>query len=64
MSQVRSEYTNGVDPSGGFNFKLQTIDVQTTTIHSTHGYDAETGVGTPNGLPFFLGMLVAAHAHH
>ena len=64
VSQVRSEYTNGVDPSGGFNFKLQTIDVQTTTIHSTHGYDAETGVGTPNGLPFFLGMLVAAHAHH
>lgn len=61
IAQVRTEYTNNVDASAGYTYRLQTIDVQSSTIHSTKGYDDETGVGSPNGLGFFAGMLVAAH---
>jgi subtilase family serine protease len=53
LQQVRTNYVNGVDASGGKAFLLQTVDVQTSTIHSTPGYDAETGVGTPG--PWFFG---------
>ncbi len=55
VAQVRTDYANFLDSSAGFLFRLQTVDVQSTSIHSTPGYDAETGVGTPNGLAFFLG---------
>jgi hypothetical protein len=41
-----------VDASGGKSYQLQTVDVQTSLIPSTQGYDAETGVGTP-GARFF-----------
>jgi hypothetical protein len=34
-------------------FRLQTIDVQSSTLHDTPGYDDETGVGTPDGPAFF-----------
>ncbi|HEY7049062.1 MAG TPA: S53 family peptidase [Jatrophihabitantaceae bacterium] len=61
IAQIRTEYTNGVDATGGIDFKLGTIDVQSSTLHSTKGYDDETGVGTPDGPGFFAGMLVAAH---
>jgi subtilase family serine protease len=61
IAQVRTEYTNSVDASGGYTYRLQTVDVQSTTIHSAKGYDDETGVGSPNGLGFFIGMLVGAH---
>jgi hypothetical protein len=44
---------NGVDNKQGKLYKLQTIDVQTTTIHDGPGYDDETGVGTPRGPAFF-----------
>jgi subtilase family serine protease len=50
--QVRSNFANSLDASTGRTYQLQTIDVQTTTIHSTRGYDAETGVGVP-GPSFF-----------
>ncbi|MFI5893604.1 protease pro-enzyme activation domain-containing protein [Actinoplanes sp. NPDC051513] len=50
--QARANFVNGVDAADGRKFQLQTIDVQTTTIHSTRGYDAETGVGVP-GPAFF-----------
>lgn len=50
--EVRSNFVNSVDASEGRSYQLQTIDVQTTTIHSARGYDAETGVGTP-GQAFF-----------
>ncbi|MCU7728527.1 S53 family peptidase [Actinoplanes sp. KI2] len=50
--QVRTNFVNTVDASGGRSYQLQTIDVQTSTIHSTRGYDAETGVGVP-GPAFF-----------
>ncbi len=53
IAQVRTNYTNGVDNSAGKQYLLQTIDVQTSTLHSTRGYDDETGVGTPNGTAFF-----------
>ncbi len=55
VAQVRTDYTNLLDPSGGYTFKLQTVDVQSSTLHDTRGYDDETGVGTPNGPAFFLG---------
>jgi hypothetical protein len=53
VTQVRTEYANGVDPSQGYVLRLQTIDLQGSTLHDTPGYDDETGVGTPNGPSFF-----------
>ena len=61
--QVRTDYTNGLDSSGGYTYKLQTIDTQTSTLHDTRGYDDETGVGSPNGTAFFNGVA-AAMRHH
>jgi subtilase family serine protease len=58
VSQVRTNYTNGVDASGGKTYLLQTIDVQSSTLHDTPGWDDETGVGTPNGPLFYLGMAL------
>jgi subtilase family serine protease len=52
LLQVRTNFVNGVDASGGKSYQLQTIDVQTSLIHSKKGYDDETGVGTP-GARFF-----------
>ena len=52
VQQVRTNFVNGVDAADGKAFLLQTIDVQTSTIHSKRGYDDETGVGTP-GPAFF-----------
>ncbi len=56
VAQVRTNYTNGVDASGGRTFLLQTIDVQSSTLHDTKGYDDETGVGTPDGPAFFTAL--------
>jgi hypothetical protein len=39
---------------------LQSVDVQSSLIHSRRGYDDETGVGTPNGPLFFLVLPFAA----
>ena len=50
--QARANYVNSVDASDGRAYLLQQVDVQTSTIHSAGGYDAETGVGTP-GTRFF-----------
>ena len=55
MAQVRTDYANLLDDTQGFLFRLQTIDVQSSTLHDTPGYDDETGVGTPNGPAFFFG---------
>jgi len=54
VAQVRTDYTNELDDSQGKFWRLETVDVQTTTLHDTPGYDAETGVGTPRGPAFFL----------
>jgi subtilase family serine protease len=50
--QVRVNLIDGQDTKQGTEAILQDIDVQTSTIHSTRGYDAETGVGSP-GAKFF-----------
>jgi subtilase family serine protease len=54
VAQVRTEFVNGVDNSQGKLYRLQTVDVQSSTLHDTPGYDNETGVGTPRGPAFFL----------
>jgi subtilase family serine protease len=56
VAQVRTDYTNFLDSSKGYLYRLQTIDVQSSTLHDTKGYDDETGVGTPNGPCFFNGL--------
>ena len=59
LAQVRTDYANFLDNSQGKLFRLQTIDVQSSTLHDTPGYDNETGVGTPDGPAFFIGTLLA-----
>ena len=56
VAQVRTNLINGVDTSDGKSFKLQTVDVQSSTLHDTPGYDNETGVGSPNGPLFFAAL--------
>jgi subtilase family serine protease len=63
VAQVRTNYANLLDPSGGYTFELGTIDVQQTTLHDTKGYDDETGVGTPDGPAFFLGAALLGSKH-
>ena len=60
LAQVRTDYVNSLDSSAGYRFRLQTVDVQSTTLHDTPGYDDETGVGTPDGPAFFLGTLIGS----
>jgi subtilase family serine protease len=57
LAQVRTDYVNFLNDSQGKFFRLQTIDVQSTTLHDTPGYDDETGVGTPHGPEFFLARV-------
>jgi hypothetical protein len=61
LAEVRTDYVNFTDAGQGTFFRLQTIDVQTSTLRSTQGYDDETGVGTPNGPAFFLEALSGRH---
>ena len=60
QAEVRTDYANFLNGSQGKLFRLQTIDVQTSTLHDTPGYDDETGVGTPDGPAFFLTAALAA----
>jgi subtilase family serine protease len=55
LAQVRTDYTNSVNNSQGKYWRLQTVDVQSSTLHDTPGYNDETGVGTPHGPEFFFG---------
>ena len=57
LAQVRTDYVNFLDNTQGKFYRLQTIDVQSSTLHDTPGYDDETGVGTPHGPAFFLSAL-------
>ena len=57
VAQVRTDYANLLDNSQGKFYRLQTVDVQSSTLHDTPGYDDETGVGTPRGPAFFLSAL-------
>jgi subtilase family serine protease len=61
IAEVRTELVDGVDLAQGKDYLLQTVDVQSSTIHSTPGYDAETGVGSPDGPHFFAALSSAAH---
>jgi hypothetical protein len=63
LARVRTDYVNGIDASDGLSYRLQTIDMQSTTIHSAPGYDDETGVGSPNGPLFFLGLPAVSGRH-
>jgi subtilase family serine protease len=60
LAQVRTDYANLLNSSDGYLYRLQTIDVQSSTLHDTPGYDDETGVGTPNGPAFFIGALIGS----
>jgi subtilase family serine protease len=62
VAEVRTNYANSVDDSQGKTYQLQTIDVQSSTLHDVRGYDDETGVGTPDGPSFFA--AVGGHGHH
>jgi subtilase family serine protease len=61
VAQVRTDFVNELDSSQGLLYRLQTIDVQSSTLHDTPGYDDETGVGTPDGPEFFLGLAITGH---
>jgi subtilase family serine protease len=61
VTQVRTDFTNFLNAAQGRTFRLQTIDVQTSTLHSTRGYDDETGVGTPHGPTFFAAAARRQH---
>jgi subtilase family serine protease len=61
LAQARTNYNNSVDASAGLTFLMQTVDVQTSTIHSLPGYDDETGVGSPRGPLFFAGLAIVNH---
>ena len=60
VAQVRTDFANFLNAAQGKLFRLQTIDVQSSTLHSIRGYDDETGVGSPRGPWFFA---AAAHRH-
>jgi subtilase family serine protease len=57
VAQVRTDYTNFLDNSEGKFWRLETVDVQSSTLKDLPGYDDETGVGTPRGPAFFLSAL-------
>ena len=61
VAQVRTDYANFLNGSQGKLYRLQTVDVQSSTLHDPPGYDDETGVGTPDGLAFFIGTLAGQH---
>jgi subtilase family serine protease len=63
VAQVRTNYANNLDNSQGKTYELGTIDVQSSTLHDTRGYDDETGVGTPDGPAFFVGAALLG-SHH
>jgi len=62
VAQVRTEFVNELNNAEGKLFRLQTIDVQSSTLHDTPGYDDESGVGTPRGPAFFA--AAARFGHH
>jgi subtilase family serine protease len=62
VAQVRTEFVNELNNAEGKLFRLQTIDVQSSTLHDTPGYDDESGVGTPRGPAFFA--AAARFRHH
>ena len=60
QAEVRTDYANFLNGSQGKLYRLATIDVQSSTLHDTPGYDDETGVGTPDGPAFFLAAAIGS----
>lgn len=54
LAVVRTNYNNGVDMSGGLNYRLRTLN-QTLSLQTAPGYDDVTGLGTPTSA--FLSAL-------
>jgi subtilase family serine protease len=55
---VRVDYNNGLNANDGTTISARTLN-QTGTIYTRPGYDDVTGVGSPNGVSFLLGMASA-----
>jgi subtilase family serine protease len=55
-ADIRIDYANTVDSSDGLLTSIRTFDDQSLAIRTTPGYDNTTGLGTPHGLPFLLGL--------
>ena len=55
QATVRTNLSKPGDPASRPTWVLQTIDLP-TTISAGPGYDDQTGVGTPNGVPFLQAM--------
>lgn len=55
---ARVDYVNGVDGADGTTTTLRTLGSK-ITIFTRPGYDDVTGVGTPNGVNFLLGVAGA-----
>lgn len=58
QAEVRVDFVNGIDASDGLRTTARTIN-QTGTIFTRKGYDDVTGVGTPNGVNFFVGITAS-----
>jgi subtilase family serine protease len=53
---VRVNYNNSVDDSDGITPLLRSLDDEAQSIHLAPGWDTITGVGTPNGPGYVLGL--------
>ncbi len=57
LGAVRSDYVNGIDAADGYRYTLRSLSFDDKlTIHTRPGYDAVTGVGTPNGGTFLTAL--------
>jgi subtilase family serine protease len=59
---VRVDYNNAVDDTDGTVTSLRTLN-DTGTIFVRPGYDDVTGVGTPNGASYLVGITLASASH-
>jgi subtilase family serine protease len=59
---VRVDYVNSADDTDGLITSLRTLN-DTGTIFVRPGYDDVTGVGTPNGAAYLVGLALASNSH-
>ena len=53
---VRVNYNNGQDATDGTTPLLRSLDDEAQSIHVAPGWDNITGIGTPNGAAYVLGL--------
>jgi subtilase family serine protease len=53
-AEVRVDFVNRINASGGLTTSVRTFDDQSLTIHTRPGYDDVTGLGVPRGIAFLL----------